>query len=98
MASGMKVPGAAIAAAMLLLVAWNWLNMGDIRFREQHRRLYDSYRWAEACKQAWDGYRPTIAGRIGQLLKGRLFDALAVEREVSALWSKQSIECAGEAR
>ena len=97
MAAGMKLLGVAIAAALLLLVAWNWLNMGDSRFREQHRKLYDSYRWAEACKQAWKGYRPTIAGRIGQMLKGRLFDALAVEREVGDLWSKQSIACAGEA-
>jgi hypothetical protein len=94
----MKMLAASIAAVLVLLLAWNWLNMGDPAFRDHHRRIYDSYRWAEACKLTWNGYRPTIAARIGQLLKGRLFDVLAVEREVSDLWSKQSIACAQEAR
>lgn len=94
----MKLLAGAIAAAALLLLAWNWLSMGDGEFREKHRRTYDSYRWAEACKRPWNGYRPTIGARIGQLVRGRLFDALAVEREIADQWSKQSIECAAEAR
>lgn len=94
----MKLLAGTIVAALVLLLAWNWLNMGDRAFRKQHRRAYDSYRWAEACKQPWNGYRPTIAARIGQLVRGRLFDVLAVERDVADQWSKQSIECAAEAR
>ena len=94
----MKLLAGAIAAAVALLLAWNWLNMGDRTFRERHRRTYDSYLWAEACKRPWNGYRPTIAARLGQLGRGQLFDVLAVEREVADLWSKQSIECATEAR
>ena len=93
----MKLLAGAIAAALALLLAWNWLNMGDRNFREKHRRAYDSYRWAEACKQPSIGYRPTIGARIGQLVRGQLLDALAVERDVADQWSKQSIICAAEA-